>query len=154
VIESEYLRALRDVPVTQVGLLTVHGKGIPLAVLDARTRPDLRDLVRVHQTEGGEGDQEHTWRVVLTPAGLTIILDLALIRPVRCRFCLLFDVSQRFDWLTLVARSGSITTTTRPVTSVADALDTSIVWLIDPAPLIEVLTGGSLAALRKKSRGA
>ncbi|MGH2459043.1 MAG: hypothetical protein ACRDIY_09280 [Chloroflexota bacterium] len=137
-----YRRA--SVPVVRCGILTLNCHDLPVTELGARTRPDLADLARVHRAEGA-GDQTHAWHAMLTPTGAVLILELELHRPVRCRCSLVFDVAQHFAWLSRVADSGMLVTTTRPVRTVGDALDSGIAWTIDPAPLAEVLTVARLA---------
>lgn len=149
-------RALRhyrasSIPVRRVGLLLCGERALPVAELDARKRPDVADLPRIHRSEGA-GDQRHAIHAVLTPTGGIAVIALSLERPVRCRFSLVLDLAEHFDWLTRIARCGLLVTTTRPVATAEDALGSGVAWEIDPAALGDVLTAASLAALARECR--
>ncbi len=103
------LRVVESGPVqTPDGLL-------PAALVDARARPYVRDLPRLHRLEG-DGDNRTTWAAVLAPQGRDnlIRLDVEVKSPVRCSFRLLWDPDVHADTLWAVADSGLLGLATDP----------------------------------------
>lgn len=129
-------------PIRRAGFLPLKGLWFPLLELDAARRPDVADLARIHRSEGA-GDTEVTCDGIVTSETVYARVDLALLRPVTCRFSLLFDVRQHFDWLALVARL---------LVTTAATLDDAIGWDLDTTTLTATLALASLMALAKEGR--
>lgn len=97
------------VPVRSVGRTTVEGgdRPLPAILLDVTDRPDVADLARVHATEG-MGDVR-TAAAVLghgDPSGWRLRLEVAVDRPVTCRFHVVLDLVESLGVLRDVAETG------------------------------------------------
>lgn len=104
------------VPLLGCGILalpTQDGSEIemPIAYLDCRRRPDVADLARVHRLEG-EGDQVATWTFCLAPGVPGVeslaVLDLRLVRPVRCRFSIAFEMISHAAILNAIVKAEKL----------------------------------------------
>ncbi|HSL59177.1 MAG TPA: hypothetical protein VK866_15125 [Acidimicrobiales bacterium] len=97
------------VPVVSVGRTTVEGddRALPAVLLDVSDRPDVADLARVHALEGvGDVRTAAAVRTVGDPADWLIRLDVAVDRPVRCRFHVVTGLVASLGLLRDVADTG------------------------------------------------
>jgi hypothetical protein len=97
------------VPVRSVGRTTVEGgdRPLPAILLDVADRPDVADLARVHAMEG-IGDVRTSAAVLAEgdPPSWRLRLDVAVDRPVTCRFHVVLDLVSSFGMLRDVAETG------------------------------------------------
>jgi hypothetical protein len=85
---------------------------VPLVVIDGQRRPDVADLPRVFRVEALEGDARSRWLFVLDGrGGGCALLVVSVIRPVRCRFRLLFSFVHDRPLIEQVGRSGGFVMT-------------------------------------------
>ena len=85
----------------------------PVFHVNADSRPDVADLVRVHDVEG-DGDLHAAWSLLLPPGrGYRAMarLDVAFYRPVSCEFALLVDVERHREALGVAAATGYVSLT-------------------------------------------
>ena len=120
-----------------VGTILADGQPLPALVLDARDRPDVADLARVHELEG-IGDLRSGLGVFdLGPRRDWLVrFELAVDHPVRCRFHAVLGLDDAAPLLRQAGAAGSIAVGTEPV-------DESR-WLavhVDPDRLAAVLDG-------------
>jgi hypothetical protein len=82
---------------------------VPAIRLDLADRPDIVDLVRVHDLDG-DGEGIHTWFLLPAPevAVPLLVLRYAWRRPARCEFWSVFEVERDWPVLDLIASSGRL----------------------------------------------
>jgi hypothetical protein len=85
---------------------------VPLVVVDGQKRPDVADLPRVFRVEALEGDARSRWLFVLDGrGGGCALLVVSVVRPVRCRFRLLFSFLHDRPLIEQVGRAGGFVMT-------------------------------------------
>jgi len=110
---SKTFRSTREAaPVRIVGDAAIatgasnEGRLVPLLILDALQRPDIGELIRVHQALG-PGDVEVSWGQRQGRKG-TVTLFLDFHRPVAVSAVLEFDVDRQGGLVDLIVRSRSV----------------------------------------------
>ena len=106
--------AATALPVRFAGTLQApdNNAEVPLVVVDGVKRPDVADLPRVFRVEALEGDARSRWLFVLDGrGGGCALLVVSVIRPVRCRFRLLFSFMHDRPLLDQVGRAGGFVMT-------------------------------------------
>lgn len=118
-------KAKRDLTKTTLPVLAAYPvilpdmpQPVPLVLVDAAKRPDVADLVRVHQLEG-DGDIETRWRYYLSQSFAKAVLDVEMSAPVRTSFALCFDLTEHFEALADMAEAGTLVMTTSTPTMLA-----------------------------------
>jgi hypothetical protein len=86
---GEPLRIVADGGIASRGV--VGGRMIPLVILDTSNRPDVEELIRVHNTLTTPGDVIAQWGEVEGSVN-SVILLLRFIRPSEVTFVIEFDV--------------------------------------------------------------
>jgi hypothetical protein len=109
----EQLRAWRaeSLPITgwQRSLFVHRGRALSVPVLqvDARGRPDVVDLLRVHRLVGPEGDVSTDWAFFwLGQPPIRAFLNIKYERPVRCSFRLAFRFARHQELLEAIAAAA------------------------------------------------
>jgi hypothetical protein len=77
----------------------------PTVFIDARNRPDLRDLIRVHRLDG-DGDVSASWRYALDADKPLAILNAEFTAPATARIRLVFGIRKRRPFLAQVTQVG------------------------------------------------
>ena len=119
----------------------------PLVRVDLSARPDVSDLARVHRFEGA-GDQRSYWDFGFIPdvkafASVTIYLE----RPVKCWFCILFDLVDHAPVLNRIADRGGFILTDQPSTAGAAAImDNAVFWRCPVDDLRQVMATVAVTA--------
>jgi len=115
------LRAFRSEALPVTGwqrALFLHGDRpptVPVLQVDARGRPDVLDLLRVHRLEGPSGDVETAWVFFnMGQPPIRAFLSVSWKRPVHCSFCLAFRFGRHDELLRLIAAAGWIGITAEP----------------------------------------
>jgi hypothetical protein len=114
---------------------------VPLVVVDGEKRPDVADLPRVFRVEALEGDARSRWLFVLDGrGGGCALLVVSVIRPVRCRFRLLFSFVHDRPLIEQVGRAGGFVMTCVDPTSERDrALLDAMFIAVPGADVLSVL---------------
>src|SRR5437870_539522 len=86
--EARPVRIVADAAVSTRG--THGGRLLPMVLLDTSDRPDIEELIRVHQSLG-PGDVKILWGKVEGHEG-TVALFLTFIRPIELLMVLEFDI--------------------------------------------------------------
>jgi hypothetical protein len=90
------------------GTGVVFGKLIPVIIVDARERPDLRDVIKAHDSSRQLGDVRVAWG---RPKGrdfdnrFVVYLHVHFVRPIESHALLLFDLKERAKLVDLIIRS-------------------------------------------------
>lgn len=108
-------------PVLDVGTtIDVDGNPWPTAVIDADDHPEIRDLPRVHATDG-IGDIRTEALRLPTENGDLLLLGVRVTRPVLCAFALAFSLEAQHPVLAEAAEAGHLMlATTAPSTVTSD----------------------------------
>jgi hypothetical protein len=121
-------QAKRELSKTALTVLAVYPVALPdepgplpLVLVDASTRPEVADLVRVHQLEG-DGEIETQWRYYLSQSFAKAVLRVEMSTPVRARFDLCFDLNEHLGALAAMAETGTLLMTTDKPALVPGAL--------------------------------
>lgn len=128
-----------ELPLTSVGAVVDPGDDalLPALVLDPRGRPDVADLVRV-QADEGVGDLRcgvGVWDLG-PPEGWLVRLEVAVDRPVHCRFHTVLEWAAHRPWLASAAAAGAV------ALGIGDAEGRWLVLTIDPLRLAPLLALG------------
>jgi len=122
-------------PVLDVGTtIDIDGNPWPTAVIDATDHPEVRDLPRVHATEG-IGDIRTEALRLPTEEGDLLLLGVRVTRPVLCAFALAFSLDAQRPILEQAAEAGHLMVATTPPTSVADDQPLWLAIDLDPDAL-------------------
>lgn len=82
-------------------------------VIDASRHPEIRDLPRVHASEGIGDIRTEALRVAGDTADL-LLLGVRISRPVRCSFALAFELGAQRHVLQEAAEAGHLMLATTP----------------------------------------
>lgn len=98
--------------------IDVDGNSWPTAVVDAVEHPEIRDLPRVHATEGIGDIRTEALRLPVEGGDL-LLLGVRITRPVRCAFALAFSLPAQRLVLDEAAQAGHLMVATTPPDRVA-----------------------------------
>lgn len=97
------------VPVASAGAIEADGEVVPAVVLDARQRPDVADLARVHAVEGIGDLRTGLALFDLGPRRDWLVrVEVLVDAPVRCRFHLVLAVDEGEALLRAGSAAGSL----------------------------------------------
>ena len=95
-------------PARELGFSLVDdGTTVPTVLIDTSQHPEIRDLARVHATEG-IGDVRTIARRVTAPERDVLVLGVSLTRPVRAAFAVSFVLPDHRPFLEAVAAHGRL----------------------------------------------
>jgi hypothetical protein len=103
-----------SVPVLETTLRPCLGTRMPVARVDARERPDLRDMLRLLKQER-EGSQCGGWGVATDGERVWLVLSADIERPARCSFRLVFPYDRHRGFLEACARSRVLAVAVEPL---------------------------------------
>ena len=101
----------RPVPIAGDAVVAVRGLAggqmIPLVILDTTSRPDIAEMVRVHE-HLGPGDAVSRWMLPSRWTLDTLSLLITTTRPTRCTMLLDFDLAKYAGLVDQVVRAQSL----------------------------------------------
>lgn len=101
-------------PVLDTGTtIDIDGAEWPTVVIDASDHPEVRDLPRVHATEGVGNIRTEALRIPGQAADL-LLLGVRVTQPVRCAFALAFGLPAQRHVLLESAEAGHLMLATTP----------------------------------------
>jgi hypothetical protein len=90
--EAEPVRIVADAAISTRG--RQGGRMLPFLLLDTSQRPDIKELIRVHQSLG-PGDVEAQWGHLTGHDDSTVALFLTFIRPIELFMVLEFQIAKQ-----------------------------------------------------------
>jgi hypothetical protein len=90
--EQKPVRIISDAGVSTRGVF--GGRLVPLVILDTSNRPDIDELIRIHQVSLQAGDVKTQWAEVDGHEGF-IALILKFVRPVEANVIIEFDIPRQ-----------------------------------------------------------
>lgn len=140
------------VPIHKLAAVVVASVVLPVVVLDARQRPDLRDLPRVHRFDG-PGDTTTFFEAALNTsdrAAEIVVFRVELARPVRCDFRIAFELATSQGFLEAVESAGYLIVAFGPAPLGDGLLERAIGFSIATTDLTRILR---IVALRDALTG-
>ncbi len=99
------MRIINDGAIATVGM--GEGRLVPLVIIDTSERPDIEELVRVHQYVG-PGDAKSAWGRLKGSGEEKISLILQFVRPAELMLVLEFDIAKRWGLVDQILTSKGI----------------------------------------------
>ena len=102
-------------PILASAVCDTGSEQIPVVRLDGQRRPDIADLGRVLGQEGAIRERLGEWRFATDGDHIWWVFEWATVRPVACRFRLVFDFDADRDFLERMVEHGAVAFTTEPL---------------------------------------